>query len=164
MKKFKLTGIFLMLAILFFGCSSKNSEQEIKQANDQFYAALNTMFTGEAGPILDIWSHENNITYLGPFGGYLKGWEAIGDEFKKNAAMKLGGKIVCKESHIHHGTDIGYVVCVEEGINISAEGKTITVSHRATNIFNLQNGKWKLIHHHTDLSPQLEDAFDKKIK
>ena len=156
-----LTGIFI---IIFSSCNEKDTAQDLNKANDQFYAALNVMFTGEADPVLEIWSHENNITYLGPFGGYLKGWEAIGTEFKKNAAMKLGGKIVCKESHLFPGKEIGYVVCVEEGINVTAEGKTVTVSHRATNIFNLQNGKWKLVHHHTDLSPQLEDAFDKKLK
>lgn len=28
-----------------------------------------------------------------------------------------------------------------------------------TNIFHLENGQWKLVHHHTDLSPQLEKAI-----
>ena len=59
---------------------------------------------------------------------------------------------------VHAGTDMGYTACVEEGENMSAEGKPVVVSHRATNIFRLEDGKWKLVHHHTDLSPQLEKA------
>ena len=58
---------------------------------------------------------------------------------------------------------MGYTVCVEEGVNMSAEGQSVTVNHRATNIFQVKDGKWKMIHHHTDLSPQLEKAVEKSI-
>ncbi len=162
----KKTGIICsaILSFLFSSCMNKNSEQDLQKANNQFYSALNIMFTGDGGPIDAIWAHENNITYLGPFGGYMTGWEAIGEEFKKNAAMKLGGKIVCKDLYLYPGKEIAYTVCVEEGENINAEGKIVKVSHRATNIFKRINGEYKMVHHHTDLSPQLETAFDKEIK
>lgn len=140
------------------------TEQELRAANDQLYAALNAMFTGNLEPMITLWSHGNNITDMGPFGGRLTGWEAVGAEFKNEAAMKLGGRIVCKDLHIYAGTDMGYTVCVEEGENMSAEGMPVLVSHRATNIFHLENGQWKLVHHHTDLSPQLEKAFATETK
>lgn len=135
------------------------TEQELLDANDSFYAALNAMFTGNIEPMNAIWSHTDNITNMGPFGGRLTGWEAVGAEFKKEAGMYLGGIVVCKDVHVYAGTDIGYTVCIEEGENMSAEGKPVMVNHRATNIFHLENGKWKLVHHQTDLSPQLEKAF-----
>ena len=122
------------------------------------------MFTGNLEPMNAIWSHADYVTDMGPFGARLTGWEAVGAEFKKEAGMKLGGKIVCKDLHIYAGTDMGYTVCVEEGENMSAEGKPVTVSHRATNIFHLENGQWKLVHHQTDLSPQLEKATEKAKK
>ena len=136
-----------------------NIEKELQAANEHFYRALNAMFTGDLEPMTAIWSHGEYVTDMGPFGDRLTGWKAVHEEFVLEAAMKLGGKIVCKDLHIYAGTDMGYTVCVEEGENMSAEGKPVSVSHRATNIFHLENGKWKLVHHQTDLSPQLEKAF-----
>lgn len=135
------------------------SEQQLRVANDSLYAALNAMFTGNLEPMNAIWSHSEQITDMGPFGGRLTGWEAVSEEFQKEAAMKLGGSIVCKDLHVFAGTDMGYTVCIEEGENMSADGKPVKVSHRATNIFHLENGQWKLVHHQTDISPQLEAAI-----
>ncbi len=162
--KLTLFVLFIIGSILFFSCTTKNTGQEIKQANDEFYAALNSMFTGDLAPLDNIWLHESTITNMGPFGSCLVGWDEVNAEFKKEAAMKLGGKVICKDLHIYSGKDMGYTVCVEEGLNMSAEGQPVTVNHRATNIFQLKEGKWKLIHHHTDLSPQLEKAIEKNIK
>lgn len=136
--------------------------EEINEANDQLYAGLNEMFTGDLERLNKLWSHTESITYLGPFGGSLKGWEQVSEEFITVAAMKLGGKIICKDLHVFAGTDIGYVSCVEEGENIGPDGKPVSVSHRATNIFHLENGKWKLVHHHTDISSQLEQVYEKE--
>jgi ketosteroid isomerase-like protein len=134
------------------------AEKELRAANDQFYAALNAMFAGELGPMNAIWLHGNNTTDMGPFGGRLTGWDAIGKEFEKEAAMKFGGKVVCKDLHVYVGSDMGYTICVEEGENMSTDGKPVLVRHRATNIFHLADGQWKMVHHHTDLAPQLTEA------
>jgi ketosteroid isomerase-like protein len=133
-------------------------EKGLLAANDQFYAALNSMFTGELAPMNAVWSHRNDVTNLGPFGDRLVGWDAVGPEFQKEAGMKLGGRVVCKDAIVHAGRDMGFSVCVEQGENMSAGGKPVVVSHRATNIFRLEEGQWKLMHHHTDLSPELEKA------
>lgn len=137
--------------------------QQLTEANNQFYAGLNELFTGNLEPLDNLWSHTDSITYMGPFGGCLKGWDEVSEEFKKVAAMKLGGKIICDNLNIFMGTDLGYTSCVEKGENIGPDGKPVSVSHRATNIFHFENGKWRLIHHHTDISLQLEKVYDKVI-
>jgi ketosteroid isomerase-like protein len=139
--------------------NTAKGEQSLRAANDSFYAALNDMFIGNMASMDSIWSHSADITDQGPFGGRLLGWDAVEAEFKKEADMKLGGKVVCKEVVVHAGADMGYTACVEEGENVSTEGKTVTVRHRATNVFRLENSKWKLVHHHTDISLQLEKAI-----
>ena len=156
--------MMLLLAVVFSACITRNSENDLINANGQFYTALNAMFIGDLEPMNSIWAHNSKITNMGPFGSCLTGWEAVGAEFRKEAGMKLGGKVVCKDLQVYTGHDMGYTVCVEVGENMSADGKPVAVSHRATNIFELQNGTWKLIHHHTDLSPQLEKAIEKGAK
>ncbi len=134
------------------------TELALRAANDQFYTALNAMFIGDLQPLQDIWSHAEDVTLMDPFGGRLTGWEAVGGEFTKVGAMKLGGKIVFKDLHLYAGSDLGYTIGVEDGENMGADGKPVKVNHRATNIFRMENGQWKLVHHHTDLSPELEKA------
>ena len=142
--------------------SNKEIIDEITEANNQLYTGLNAMFTGDLDMLNNLWSHTEAITYMGPFGGSLKGWALVNEEFTKVAAMKLGGKISCKDLHVFAGTDVGYATCVEEGVNIGPDGDPVSVSHRATNIFHLEGGEWRLVHHHTDISTQLEEAYDKE--
>lgn len=168
----------LFLALVLFACTNNKVtetpvlsdadlaakklqiENEIIKANEKLYAGLNEMFTGNLETLNNLWSHTENITDMGPFGGRLTGWNEVKAEFEKEAAMKFGGKIVCKDLHVFAGTDMGYTVCIEEGENMSEDGKPVKVTHRATNIFHLENGEWKLVHHQTDLAPQLEKALD----
>ncbi|HEV8711480.1 MAG TPA: nuclear transport factor 2 family protein [Candidatus Binatia bacterium] len=157
-----LRGAFLAALFLPFVGSSAESptpaEEEVRQAADAFYAALNRMFTGDMGPMSEIWSHASDVTDMGPFGGRLVGWEKVGAEFEREAKMKLGGKVEARDVVVRVGGDLGYTLCVEHGENMSADGKPVTVDHRATNIFRREAGKWKLIHHHTDISEALQKA------
>jgi ketosteroid isomerase-like protein len=45
------------------------TEDEVRQASDQFYAALNGMANGDARPMMEIWSHTSNVTTMHPIGG-----------------------------------------------------------------------------------------------
>src|SRR5438105_12240621 len=66
-------------------------EAALRQASDQFYTALNSMFMGNMAQMTEIWSHAADITNMGPFGGRLMGWDAVRKQFEREAKMKLGG-------------------------------------------------------------------------
>ena len=53
------------------------NEQAITAITSDFYAALNILFTGDALPMKNVWSHADDISYMGPDGLYLIGWERI---------------------------------------------------------------------------------------
>lgn len=162
--------VLFFAAALLIGCDSDKSKQQVslspmeaeqglREANEKLYSGLNAMFEGNIDTLVDLWSHDEDVTQMGPFGGRTTGWEAVHREFKGNAQMKLGGKITCEDLHIFAGNEMGYTVCVEVGENTDADGNIIKVSHRATNIFRLEDGQWKLVHHHTDISTQLIEAY-----
>jgi ketosteroid isomerase-like protein len=56
---------------------------------------------------------------------------------------------------INLGQDIAITHNFEKGENINAEGKPRKVSIRATTLFRKEDGKWKMIGHHTDSLPFL---------
>ena len=130
-------------------------QKAVRKAVEQFYAALNAMFTGELGAMKEVWSHADDVTYMGPGGGLRIGWAQVLPDWEAQAAMKLGGKVTAENMHIVAGQDLGVVQNYEKGENTNAEGKTQRVSIRATNLFRKEDGKWKMIGHHTDLLPYL---------
>ena len=52
------------------------SEDEVRRASEQFYAALNRMLNGDAGPLAAIWAHGLAVTTMHPIGGREVGWGA----------------------------------------------------------------------------------------
>jgi ketosteroid isomerase-like protein len=35
------------------------------------------------------------------------------------------------------------------------------LEHRVTNIYHREAGSWKMVHHHTDLSPEMQDILSR---
>lgn len=135
--------------------AAEKDEQAVRQAAAQFYAALNTMFTGELGPMKEIWSHAKDVTYMGPGGGFQVGWDQVLATWEAQAAKKLGGRVEPADMRVTVGQDLAIVSDIENGENTNAAGKAEKVSIRATNLFRKEGGKWKMIGHHTDLLPYL---------
>jgi hypothetical protein len=42
------------------------------------------------------------------------GRDSVYEDFSKQAVMKFGGKIVCKDLHVFAGQDIGCTICIEQ--------------------------------------------------
>jgi ketosteroid isomerase-like protein len=68
------------------------------------------------------------------------------------ARLYPSGQFVPKDIVVVAGSDIGYSICTETGQLRSPDGPMVTFNQRATNIFRLEDGKWKMIHHHADPS------------
>lgn len=125
------------------------AHQEIGNAGQEFYNALNSMFQGDISAMEQLWSHSNDVTYLGPQGGMLIGWDQVSKAWKKQAEMKLQGTVNPQDIHIIQDGNIAIMQCYEVGQNQVA-GKNEQVRIRAVNIFRKENGKWKMISHQTD--------------
>jgi len=135
----------------FSACAHKPDVEGVQRANDQFYAALNIMFTGDSAPIESVWSHSDSTSYMGPSGGMLLGWNQILAEWNSQASKKLGGKVQPSDEHITVGENLAVVIDREVGENIGPNGEPLKVSIRATNVYRKEGGVWKMIGHHTDL-------------
>lgn len=124
----------------------------LAEAHDALYDALNVMLSGDPGPIQAVWSSQDDITYAGPFGGFITGRTPVAEEFARSAAMHLGGRIEVTDVIVVEGSDLGYSACTEHGIAHVIDGRTVDLTHRATNVFRREPEGWRLVHHHTDHS------------
>lgn len=160
----KKSAVGLLIVMIFgmgFGApglarASEADKAEVAAAAGQFYTALNAMFTGDVEPMKAVWSHADDGTYMGPAGGFQKGWPEILAVWEEHAAMKLGGKVTPEGMQITAGQEIAITHNYEIGENFDKDGNPQKVSIRATNIFRKEGGQWKMIGHHTDLLPYLE--------
>ena len=148
-----LLAVVLLISALAMPASA--DEAAVRRAVDGFYAALNALFTGELEPMSAAWSHADDVTYMGPGGGFRIGWDQVQADWEAQAAMKLGGAVQPKDVEITVGRDLAVVSNYEIGENLGDDGKPQKVELRATSIFRKVGGEWKMIGHHTDLLPHL---------
>jgi len=159
-----LIGIFILLMMIeIIGCSAQHTayatdgeKAAVMAASKRFYAALNAMFTGNIKPMKEVWSHADDVTYMGPGGGLQVGWDDVLATWETQAAMKLGGEVKPSDMQIVVGRDIAVTSNYEKGNNTNIHGKVEEVFIRVTNTYRKENGQWKMIAHHTDLLPHLE--------
>jgi ketosteroid isomerase-like protein len=137
------------------------TEDEVRQASARFYAALNGMVSGDASPMSAVWAHSGDVTTMHPIGAREVGWEQVRPVWEQVASMAKGGQIRLRDQLIRVGTDLAYEVGVEEG-EIMLAGERVTFSgQRVTNIYRREGGEWKMVHHHSDPSPAMNDVLSR---
>jgi len=152
------TAVVIALACAIVGTITPGAAKErgaVLAANAQFYAALNQMFKGELAPMKVMWSHADDVTYMGPTGNFERGWAAVLKDWEGQAALKLGGRVEPTDIRVVLGRDLAVISNYEIGENTNAQGKIERLKLRATNIFRKEGRRWKMVGHHTDLLPYL---------
>jgi len=134
------------------------TEDDVRKASDQFYAALNRMANGDAGLLADIWSHSADVTTMHPIGGRQVGWEEVRSSFEQVAHLASEGKVELKDQLIRVSGSMACEMGIEHG-QFEMAGQKISIEHRVTNIYQLEAGAWKMVHHHTDASPAMLDVL-----
>ena len=137
-------------------------EDEVRQASDQYYAALNCVLNGDARPLMEIWSHSPDVTAMNPYGGREVGWERLRSVFEQVAQMCSGSQFTIRLSDrlLRVGSDLAYETGIESGEGTIA-GQPTSVEHRVTNIYRREAGGWKIVHHHSDPSPAMQDVRER---
>jgi len=131
-----------------------SSEDEVRAASAQFYAALNSMMVGDAAPLAEVWSHGADVSTMHPIGGRETGWDEVRGSFEQVAQLASEGHGELRDQSIQVGGDLAYEVGIEQG-QITLAGEQIAIEHRVTNVYRREAEGWKIVHHHTDLSPAM---------
>src|SRR5207253_1734867 len=90
-------------------------EDEARRASSQFYAALNSMANGDAGPMSAIMSHSETATTMHPLGGREVGWDQVAGPWGQVAQLASGGQVTLTDQLIQAGSDMAYETGVEKG-------------------------------------------------
>jgi len=139
------------------------SEDEVRRASEQFYAALIQLINGNAEPMAAVWSHRDDVTTLHPLGGRQTGWHEVWQVWQAVAQAGITDANVTVDDLLIHVTgDLAYTVGVERG-QLTMGGEQVAYDERATNIYRREGGAWKLVHHHSDLVPGMQAAMERMM-
>jgi ketosteroid isomerase-like protein len=123
----------------------------VREVSRKFYAALNSMARGDAGPMAEVWSHGAAVSTMHPIGGTEVGWDQVKEPWKQVAAMATGGEVRLDKQVVEVVGDAAYELGIEAG-SITLAGEKLPIEHRVTNIYRREGDSWKIVHHHTDIS------------
>ena len=115
------------------------TEDAVRQASDQFYAALNRWLNGDARPMMEVWSHSSDVTTMHPNGGREVGWEQVRVSWEQNAAMSSGGQVTLKDHLIRVDGDLAYQVGTQAA-EATLAGQQVSFEPRVTNIYRREAG------------------------
>lgn len=167
---------FLSIAVLVLVCvnlvmpitanrargDAAEDEAAVRAAVDQWFVALNAMFDGDPKPFAELYSHADDVTYMGAEGTYRIGWEAVYSDWQTQATQSRGGKVHGVEIHIVVAGTMATATHYTKGTVVTAEGKSVDQQVRETSVFRKEDGAWKMIGHHADNYPVWVKVVDQR--
>jgi ketosteroid isomerase-like protein len=139
-----------------------SAEEEVRKASEQFYAALNRMLNGDAGPLTEIWSHSATVTTMHPVGGRDVGWDKVRQTWEQVARLASDGQVKLDDQMIQVSGEMAYELGAEHG-KVKFDGQQVQIDQRVTNIYRRETGAWRIVHHHTDVSAAMQDLVSRLL-
>lgn len=135
-----------------------SKKDEVRKASNQFYAALNNMTNGDAESLKKIWSHNAAVTTMHPIGGRQVGWDEVWEAWEQTGQVASDGHVELQDQLIRVVGKLAYEVGTEVA-TFKIAGKKVEGQIRVTNIYRKKSGKWKVVHHHTDVAPAMVEVM-----
>jgi len=85
----------------------------------------------------------------------------VADSWNGVAEISSDGTVTLKDQHIRVIEDVAYELGIEH-VEMTLAGEQIQGGGRVTNIYHREDGTWKIIHHHTDTDPAMQEALPQK--
>jgi ketosteroid isomerase-like protein len=126
----------------------------ILAANTRFYAAFEALDLEVMG---QIWSESQAISCVHPGWTLLSGREPVLASWAGIFRGTEGIRFELREPQVFVAGSTGWVVLLEM-IEAKQEGAVVRALAQTTNVFVLEGGAWRLVHHHAAPAPPVEPA------
>jgi hypothetical protein len=115
--------------------------------HNELVAAQNAFQLGNAEPLKALWSHAEDVTLMGAYGGHERGWDLVGARLSRVAGMagksrhdpdKVVSKVI--------GSNVAVIVQLEHIVTHDAPASDLRVTHVA----RCEGSTWRVVHRHAD--------------
>ena len=134
--------------------------ESLKQSIERHHVATAEFLNGNVLPCKETCSHRDDVTIVGGWGGYERGWAAHVEKRCEWAAARFrGGDIRFVNISLVVSPELAYSVDIERGqVRLSGREDLVPMALRVTTIYRLEGGGWKVVHRHADPLLAVQDA------
>jgi ketosteroid isomerase-like protein len=106
---------------------------------------------GRPGAFKDLWSHGDDVSICGAFGGIESGWKNVATRLDWASSQFSEGTRTREEIRSAAGTEFAYLVQTEH-IRFRVPGRTeqSTLDLRVTMVFRREAAGWRIVHRQAD--------------
>jgi ketosteroid isomerase-like protein len=119
-----------------------SAENDIRKTSDKFYVALNRVLNRDPGGMVDVWSHNSDVSTMHP-GGRQIGWDEVRASWENQARHCSNGQLRLSDQRICVGSDFSYELGTEH-LDVLLAGNEVHTNFRVTNIYRREaaSGRW----------------------
>ena len=118
---------------------------------DDLEAAEVQFAQGSAAAFKALWSHGDDVSIYGAFGGVVSGWKQVETRLDWASSQYAEGSRGRKEIARFVGVDVAYIVQTEWIRARIAKSTGPSVQElRVTMVFRREGGDWRIVHRHAD--------------
>jgi ketosteroid isomerase-like protein len=119
----------------------------------RFQGATEQFMNGNKGPWFELASRRDDVTIMGAWGAYERGWHEVGPRYDWAAARFRPSGAKLRVEVLSSGTsgDLAYTISIERAETlVVGQDKPRLHELRVTHLFRKEGDDWKLIHRHAD--------------
>jgi uncharacterized protein (TIGR02246 family) len=136
-----------------------DNEIQVRGAVDRWFAVLNAMLNGDPEPFSALYSHKDDVTYMGAEGTYRVGFEAAYADWRAQAEKSTGGAVEGVDIQLAVSGDMATAAHITKGSVKQPSGDVAQTFLRETSVFRKEDGQWRMIGHHADVIPAWAKTF-----
>ena len=122
--------------------------------NEKFYKAFNAR---DLDAMKSVWSSQGNVICVHPGWSTLNGFEPIMESWQGIFKNSGNMDIQVSDVTVTASEGLAWVSCVEKLYTIASNG-VLASKVFSTNLFQLNEGSWKMIMHHASPMPSLRES------
>jgi ketosteroid isomerase-like protein len=127
------------------------AETSWEAAMTRLAAAQRDFANGDAAGLKGLYSHREDVTVYGGFGGCERGWSEVAPRLDWAASHFSGGTYNQQDLSATVGTDVACLVSLERWYYTDPRNRVDTLLElRVTQVFRREEGEWRLVHRHAD--------------
>lgn len=158
MKLVPWSAFCLLFSILASGCATSGApaasgDASLRAFRPRFEEGTSRFINGDPSLWKQNASHRDDVTIMGGWGAYEKGWQEVGARYDWASARfrESGAKVKVELLSSGVSGDLAYTVAIERNeVLVVGQDKPAPSALRVTHIFRREDGSWKLIHRHAD--------------
>lgn len=133
-----------------------DDDRAVHLQNEAFYEAFNAR---DAGAMANLWSEEAPCACLHPSSPPIHGREAVLRSWRQILGSPTAPTVMCQRTEVRRYGSTAVVACFElVGERATEKAKRPVAILAATNVFVLERGQWRLVHHHASpIATEVDD-------